>query len=641
MKYGFVRVAAVSPRVKVADVAANTAEIIEQLKGLAKRQAEVAVFPELCLCGYTCGDLFFDDTLIDAAKDALLYLANQSKIVAQNTLFFVGLPMEKHGKLYNCAAAVCNGEVLAIVPKTALPNYGEFYEKRYFTSASEERSYILLGGKEVPFGKKILIKDEKSGTCVGCEICEDAWVCNPPSQAIAAAGAHIVVNLSASDEIVGKAEYRRSLVTSLSGREICAYVYSDANEGESVTDCVFAGHCMIAENGGLVKESALFSTEPTIAEIDAEFLKRERRRVSTFEVKKDGFVEVTACFTNESDLQDRYIEPLPFVPSGKDENERLELILSLQAHALARRTAHVGAKALVIGVSGGLDSALAILAAARAVDLCGMKRSDILAVSMPGFGTSDKTFKNSLLLPQALGASVKEISVRPLVEQHFKDIGHDADVKNVTYENAQARARTYNLMDLANEYGGIVVGTGDLSELALGWCTYNGDHMSMYAVNGGVPKTLVKHLTRYEADRIGGACKDVLYEILDTEISPELLPPDEKGAIAQKTEDLVGPYELHDFFLYHAIRRGDSPKRTFYLAKYAFEGKYDDSVIAKWLKNFYRRFFLQQFKRSCMPDGVKVGSVTLSPRADFRMPSDAAARLWLSEAEEIEKQLQA
>lgn len=639
MKYGFVRVAAISPRVKVADVAANTAEIIEALKGLSARKAEVAVFPELCLCGYTCGDLFFDDTLIKAAKDALISLAERSKDVAPNMLFFVGLPMEKDCKLYNCAAAVCNGEVLAIVPKTALPNYGEFYEKRYFTGASEECSSVVIGGKEVPFGKKILVKDEKSGTCVGCEISEDAWVCNPPSQAIAAAGAQIVVNLSAADEVVGKAEYRRSLIASLSGREICAYVYSDANEGESVTDCIFAGHCMIAENGGLIKESELFAAEPTIAEVDVEFLNRERRRISTFEVKKDGFVEVAARFIGESDLEERRIERLPFVPCGKDANERLELILSLQAHALARRSVHVGAKSLVIGVSGGLDSALAFLAAARAVDLCGMQRSDILAVSMPGFGTSDKTFKNSLLLPRALGASVKEIPIADLVERHFKDIGHDAAVKNVTYENAQARARTYNLMDLANEYGGIVVGTGDLSELALGWCTYNGDHMSMYAVNGGVPKTLVKHLTRYEADRIGGACKDVLYEILDTEISPELLPPDETGAIAQKTEDLVGPYELHDFFLYHALRRGDSPKRTFYLAAYAFDGKFDERTIAKWLKNFYRRFFSQQFKRSCMPDGVKVGSVTLSPRSDFRMPSDAAAKLWIDEAEKIEKEL--
>ena len=643
MKHGFVRAAAASPKLKVADVKFNAQEILKELKRLAGEKAEIAVFPELSLSGYTCGDLFFDGALLSAARSAAFYLAEESNKFAPNLLFFVGLPVEKGGKLYNCAAAICGGKILALIPKSALPNYNEFYEKRYFTETDDSVDQNFLFGNDqnacaIPFGRNVLVEDPGGGVFVACEICEDLWVSAPPSQKHAAAGAQIIVNLSASDETVGKADYRRTLVKSISGRNICAYVYADAGQGESVTDCVYAGHCLIAENGGILNESALFSEEGAIAEIDVDFLKNERRKITTFvsaAQQNENYTRVQAKFVGESDIKTRKIERLPFVPEGAGAEERKELILSLQSHALALRLQHVGAKCAVIGVSGGLDSTLALLVAARAADLCKMPRSGVVAVSMPGFGTSGKTFDNSLALSKSVGASTRTISINDLVTQHFKDISHDPAVKNVTYENAQARARTYILMNLANELGGIVVGTGDLSELALGWCTYNGDHMSMYGVNAGVPKTLVKHLAKYEADRLGGEAKKAIESVLSTEISPELLPPDQNGNIAQKTEDIVGPYELHDFFLYHALRRGDSPKKTYYLARYAFGKKYDSNTLKKWLKNFYKRFFAQQFKRSCMPDGVKIGSVTLSPRADFRMPSDASAALWLEEAEEI------
>ncbi len=643
MKHGFVRAAAASPKLKVADVKFNAQEILKELKRLAGEKTEIAVFPELSLSGYTCGDLFFDGALLSAARSAAFYLAEEANKFAPNLLFFVGLPVEKGGKLYNCAAAICGGKILALIPKSALPNYNEFYEKRYFTEADDTVDQNFLFGNDqnacaIPFGRNVLVEDPAGGVFVACEICEDLWISAPPSQKHAAAGAQIIVNLSASDETVGKADYRRTLVKSISGRNICAYVYADAGQGESVTDCVYAGHCLIAENGGILNESALFSEEGAIAEIDVDFLKNERRKITTFvsaAQQSENYTRVQAKFVGESDIKTRKIERLPFVPEGAGAEERKELILSLQSHALARRLQHVGAKCAVIGVSGGLDSTLALLVAARAADLCKMPRSGVVAVSMPGFGTSGKTFDNSLALSKSVGASTRTISINDLVTQHFKDISHDPALKNVTYENAQARARTYILMNLANELDGIVVGTGDLSELALGWCTYNGDHMSMYGVNAGVPKTLVKHLAKYEADRLGGEAKKAIESVLSTEISPELLPPDQNGNIAQKTEDIVGPYELHDFFLYHALRRGDSPKKTYYLARYAFGKKYASNTLKKWLKNFYKRFFAQQFKRSCMPDGVKIGSVTLSPRADFRMPSDASAALWLEEAEEI------
>lgn len=640
MKYGFVKVAAASPDLRVADVKANAETILCEVKKQAEAGTEVLVFPELSLCGYTCGDLFFDDTLLSATENAAAYLAEESGKFAEHILFFVGLPVRKGSALYNCAAAICGGKILALIPKSALPNYCEFYEQRYFTEAcgGVDREFSFAGGI-VPFGREILIGDTNGDTLVACEICEDLWVADSPAAAHALAGAQIIVNLSASDETVGKAEYRRSLIKAASGRCVCAYVYADAGKGESTTDCVFAGHCLIAENGGILNESELFSGSGAASEIDVGFLTHERRKLTTFRPKDDGYLRVFASFVGDADLSLRKIESMPFVPCGEKADERKELILSLQSQALARRLTHTHAACAVIGVSGGLDSSLALLVAARAMDICGKKRSDIIAVSMPGFGTSEKTLQSSLALPESLGATVKTIPVSDLVMRHFEDIGHDPAVRNVTYENAQARARTYNLMDLANEYGGIVVGTGDLSELALGWCTYNGDHMSMYGVNSGVPKTLIRHLAEYEGRRIGGKTKRVIGTILATEISPELLPPDENGNIAQKTEDLVGPYELHDFFLYYALRRGASPRKVFYLAEYAFGKKYDKKTIAKWLKNFYKRFFAQQFKRSCMPDGVKIGSVTLSPRADFRMPSDAFASLWIEEAEEIERSL--
>lgn len=641
MKYGFVKVAAASPDLKVADVHYNVDKILTEIKKQAKAGTEVLVFPELSLCGYTCGDLFFDDTLLNAIEDALLHLAEESAIYSKNMLFFVGLPVKKDRALYNCAAALCGGKILAIIPKTALPNYCEFYEKRYFTPAqSGIDNDFFYAGQKIPFGKEILIGDKKHDVFVACEICEDLWIANAPSESHALAGAQIIVNLSASDETVGKAEYRRSLIKSASGRCVCAYVYADAGCGESTTDCVFAGHSIIAENGGVLAESQLFSTCGATAEVDVEFLMHERRKLTTFESNNENYLYVYADFVGDGDLSLRKVESMPFVPIGEKADERKELILSLQSHALARRLTHIKANCAVIGVSGGLDSSLALLVAARAMDICGKSHADIIAVSMPGFGTSEKTHTNAFALAESLGATTKDIPISSLVLQHFKDIGHDTSVHNVTYENAQARARTYTLMDIANEYGGIVVGTGDLSELALGWCTYNGDHMSMYGVNSGVPKTLIKHLAAYEGNRLGGKTQETIEKILATEISPELLPPNEKGDIAQKTEDLIGPYELHDFFLYHILRRGDSPSKTFYLAKYAFGEKYTAKTLVHWLKNFYKRFFAQQFKRSCMPDGVKIGSVTLSPRADFRMPSDASATLWLTEVEKIEKSLE-
>lgn len=645
MKYGFVKAAAASPQLKVADVKFNTLKIEEEIVRQKKAGTEILVFPELSLCGYTCGDLFLQPLLIESCLAALKELADFTKGIAM--LIFVGLPVKNAGKLYNCAAAVCDGKVLGIVPKTHIPNYSEFYELRYFTPAPKENSSLCFLGKDyaeaageyVPFGPDLLFNDKKnSDVKVACEICEDLWAGAPPSIRHAEAGATIVVNLSASDETIGKADYRRLLVKSQSGKNICAYIYADAGMGESTTDMVFSGHNLIAENGSIIAESKLFSGFSASAEIDVAFLASERQRTNTYQSREnDGiYTTIEADFCGEGELSLRKVSRTPFVP---DENillgERAELILSLQAHALAKRLTHTNAKTAVIGISGGLDSSLALLVAARAFDLVGKERKDIVAVTMPGFGTTGKTYQNSLKLIDCVGASGRSIDISESVLQHFKDIGHERDVLDVTYENAQARMRTLILMDLANKTSGLVVGTGDLSELALGWCTYNGDHMSMYAVNSSVPKTLVKHLVRYEGNKTGGETKNVLEDILNTEISPELLPPDGEGKIVQKTEDIVGPYELHDFYLYHAIRCGETPKKIYYLANYAFAEKYDRPTLLKWLKNFYRRFFSQQFKRSCIPDGVKIGSVTLSPRADWRMPSDASSALWLAELESL------
>ena len=641
MKYGFLRAAAASPALRVADPAYNAARIIEVIAQQAKKGTELLVFPELSLSGYTCGDLFLQKTLTDGCMKALLQVAEATK--DKKMLVFVGLPVVFAGKLYNCAAGIAGGKVLGLVPKVHLPNYNEFYEQRHFARGFEEEAYVRLpDGAIAPMSVNFLFSAQNfEELMVACEICEDVWVAGPPSTRHAQAGAVVIVNLSASNEVIGKREYRKTLLAAQSGRNVCAYVYADAGMDESTSDMVFAGNSMIYENGALLAESVPFSGEVCEAELDIDFLLAERRRLNTFATRcergpEGSYFSSGADFWTDALPSLRAVSPAPFVPAEEDErNERAALILNMQAHALAKRLAHTGAKTAVIGISGGLDSTLALLVTARAFDLLKKDRSDILGYTMPGFGTTGRTKGNSLSLMKAMGVTSRTVRITDAVLRHFKDIGHDPAVMDVAYENAQARYRTMILMDVANETGGLVVGTGDLSELALGWCTYNGDHMSMYAVNCGVPKTLVKHLVRAEGARLGGRVQKILEDILATEISPELLPPDAQGNIAQKTEDIVGPYELHDFYLYHVVRRGAPPAKVYFLARRAFAGKYDGATLKKWLVAFYRRFFSQQFKRNCIPDGVKVGSVSLSPRADWRMPSDAAAALWLEEAQAL------
>jgi len=636
MKHGFVKVAAASPELRVADPAFNAQKIIEVIEAQAKQGTEILVFPELSLCGYTCGDLLLSKTLTDGCLSALKKIAEATK----KMLVFVGLPVVYQNKLYNCAAGIANGKVLGFVPKTHVPNYGEFYEKRYFADGFTEEGYVPLWEKQfAPISANFLFQ-QHGGVSVACELCEDLWAPASPSVRHASAGAEIIVNLSASNETVGKREYRRTLASAQSGKCVCGYIYSDAGMCESTSDCVFAGNHMIYENGVCLAEAKPFSGEVCVAEIDVDFLERERKRLTDFPnifVRNAGndYFASQADFIGDGDLSLRKFSRTPFVPAEEEMKERAELILNMQAHALKKRLAHTGANTAVIGVSGGLDSALALLVTARAFDLLKKDRKNILCYTMPGFGTTGKTKNNSVALMRAMGVTPKTVNITKTVLSHFKDIGHDPNVLDTAYENAQARYRTMVLMDAANETGGLVVGTGDLSELALGWCTYNGDHMSMYAVNCGVPKTLVKYLVRAEGKRLGGETEKVLEAILGTEISPELLPPDKSGNIAQKTEDLIGKYEINDFYLYRVLRRGDSPAKTLYLAERAFQGAYSREELKKTLINFYRRFFSQQFKRNCVPDGVKVGSVALSPRGDWRMPSDASADLWLKEAEEL------
>ena len=636
MKHGFVRVAAATPRIRVADTRANAESVLGCLARAKEAGAELLVFPELCLCGYTCGDLFGQDVLLRGAAEALREVA--AATAGTEMLVFVGVPLQVNGVLYNCAAALNGGKVLAFIPKRHLPNYAEFYEKRNFQPYTGENIRVPFGGEEVPFGSKIIFRCRgEADFTVAAELCEDLWVPAPPSVSHALAGANIIVNLSASDETAGKAEYRRLLVRAQSAKTVSGYVYADAGDGESTTDMVFSGHDLICENGEILAESALFSNDILLSEIDVRRLAYERRRINTFYDASDlqGYEELPFAAGSAWEALTRPVSRLPFVPAeGSALDGRAELILSMQAAGLKKRLEHARAETAVLGISGGLDSALALLVCARAFDALGRDRKGILAVTMPCFGTTDRTFQNSLRLMEALGVTPRTVPVADAVRGHFKDIGHDERVHNAAYENAQARMRTLVLMDLANDANGLVVGTGDLSELALGWATYNGDHMSMYGVNASVPKTLVKYLIRYEAARLGGGAQAVLEDVLATEISPELLPP-EGGKIAQKTEELVGPYELHDFYLYHAIRWGFPPRKVFFLAQAAFAGKYEDAVLKKWLVSFYRRFFSQQFKRSCLPDGVKVGSVALSPRGDWRMPSDASAALWLEEAEAL------
>ncbi len=634
MKYGFVKTAAATPRIRVADVQYNADAIIRMIGQAENAGVELLVFPELCLCGYTCGDLFGQDVLLGGAGEALARIAKATA----DMLVFVGVPLRRGGALYNCAAVLNGGEVIGFVPKSNLPNYGEFYEKRNFQAWNGENTTVSFGGKQVPFGTKLLFCSQNMREfTVAAELCEDLWAPMPPSASHALAGANILVNLSASNEAAGKAEYRRLLVCAQSAKTVSGYVYADAGDGESTTDLVFSGHDLLCENGAVLAESALFENGMTVSEIDVQMLAFERRRLNIFSEAsaQQGYRTVPFFAGGQGEKLTRSISPLPFVPQGEEElGARAESILAMQAAGLKKRIEHTGAACAVVGVSGGLDSSLALLVAVRAFKSLGRSPKEVIAVTMPCFGTTDRTRENSLRLMQELGVTARTVDIAAAVRTHFADIGHAEGVHNAAYENAQARMRTMVLMDIANDNGGFVIGTGDLSELALGWATYNGDHMSMYGVNASVPKTLIRFLIRHEAKRLGGAAEQTLADILDTEISPELLPPEE-GKIAQKTEELVGPYELHDFYLYHILRRGADPAKVLFLAKLAFGSKYDKKTLKKWLKNFYSRFFSQQFKRSCLPDGVKVGSVALSPRGDWRMPSDAAAALWLRQLEKL------
>ena len=634
MKQGFVKVAAVTPKLKVADTVYNGKIIREYMRETWEAGAKVVVFPELCVTGYTCGDLFLQEKLLKSAAEELMELAACSS--AYDAIYFVGLPYVVNGKLYNVAAAISGGEVLGMVPKTWLPNYNEFYEMRHFTSGAELDTEIALPNGDVVSVSTdlIFVCKEMPKLTIGVELCEDLWAPNPPSIRHALAGANVIVNLSASDEITGKAHYRRELVDGQSARLVCGYIYASAGDGESTQDVVYSGHDIIAENGHLLAEKR-FSNGVCEAELDVERIEADRRRMTTF-VTEDTHMRISFSLRVAETQLTRYVDRAPFVPGNAAERDaRCDEILMIQALGLKKRLEHTGSQTAVIGISGGLDSTLALLVTVKAFDLLGRDRRGIVAVTMPGFGTTDRTYDNAVKLIRCLGAEFVEVDIKNAVNVHFADIGQDASVHDVTYENGQARERTQILMDLANKRNGMVIGTGDLSELALGWATYNGDHMSMYAVNASVPKTLVRHLVRYYADTCGDTLlQDTLMDVLDTPVSPELLPP-EDGKISQKTEDLVGPYELHDFFLYHMLRFGSAPAKIYRLAKIAFADVYDDAFIMKWLKTFYRRFFAQQFKRSCLPDGPKVGTVAVSPRGDLRMPSDACATIWMQELEEL------
>ena len=628
MRHGFIKCAAVTPQIKVADCSGNAEEIIAVVKSAAERGARIIVTPELCITGYTCGDLFYQEALLNGAINSLKKIIEKTANI--NSVIFVGLPMRVDGRIYNVAAAICKGRILGFVPKTFLPNYNEFYEKRQFNTAPKADTTVLIDGTPYPFGRKILFCDKNIPDLkIAAEICEDMWAIDPPGVKHALAGATVLVNLSASDETVGKAEYRRQLVSSYSARLVCGLIYADAGCGESTTDMVFAGHNIVAENGRILSETELFEEGMAVSEIDVSYLSHERSRLYNYDYEVGEYQKVYFDLPIIDTALTRAYARFPFVPSSADAlNDRAELILRMQAEGLAKRISHAKCKTAVIGISGGLDSCLALLVAVRAKALLKDAECEILGVTMPCFGTTGRTYTNACNLVKVLGATLKEIDLKDAVSGHLKDIKHNGD-KDVTYENAQARERTQVLMDIANMTGGLVVGTGDLSELALGWATYNGDHMSMYGVNASVPKTLVRHLVSYEASRADDSLKAILTDILDTPVSPELLPADGND-IAQKTEDIVGPYELHDFFLYYIVRCGFAPDKVMRLAKRTFENVYDNATIEKWLKNFIRRFFNQQFKRSCLPDGVKIGSVTLSPRGDWRMPSDAVNSAWLS-----------
>jgi len=635
MRDGYIKVAAGTPKIRVADCVHNAAAVLALMKEAAGEGVQVLCLPELCLTGYTCGDLFLQDTLLRAAEEGLAAILEGSRDL--DLVAAVGLPVRFHNKLYNCAAVIQRGELLGLVPKTHIPNYGEFYEARWFTAGrdlGERECRVTFAGRDgVAFSPEQLFRcGEMPNLVIGVEICEDLWAVEPPSNRLAAEGATVILNLSASDELVGKADYRRSLVTGQSARLVCGYVYADAGEGESTTDLVFAGHNLIAENGALLAQKR-FEDGLAVSEIDVDKLCYERRRMNTYPAGDGGISPHCFSLPMKDTSLTRSVGRSPFVPADNGERgARCREILTIAALGLKKRLEHTGAKTAVIGLSGGLDSTLALLITARAFDMLGWDHGRMTAVTMPCFGTTKRTRSNAEILAHELGCDFRTVDITAAVNRHFADVGQDPDSHDVTYENSQARERTQVLMDIANQTGGLVIGTGDLSELALGWCTYNGDHMSMYAVNASIPKTLVRHLVAYAAEEKGGRLGQALKDVLDTPVSPELLPPKD-GAISQKTEDLVGPYELHDFFLYYILRWGFPPRKVYRLARYAFGEAYDGETILKWLGTFYRRFFSQQFKRSCAPDGPKVGTVAVSPRGDWRMPSDAVAALWLAELE--------
>ena len=632
MKQGFIKVAAATPDIRVADVEYNTEKICQGISAAVSEQAKIVVFPELCITGYTCGDLFTQEVLLKAARTALYRIA--AFTADKDILVFVGVPISVDGELYNVAAALNRGEVLGLTTKTFLPNYGEFYEMRQFTPGPKAVREILFEGNRIPFGPQILFQAAgMEELIVSAEICEDVWSPIPPSIRSAMEGAVIIVNCSASDETIGKDHYRRELIQGQSARLIAGYVYANAGEGESTTDLVFGGHNLITENGAVLKEAERFRNDIIYSEIDIYRLLGERRKNTTFKILDERcLMRVPFHVEIEKTTLSRQFPKHPFVPANESERERrCEEIFTIQAMGLKKRLAHTQAKSAVVGISGGLDSTLALLVTARAFDMLGWDKERIIAVTMPCFGTTDRTYQNACKMTVQLGAQLREVQIAEAVRVHFRDIGHDPEDHSVTYENAQARERTQVLMDIANETNGMVIGTGDMSELALGWATYNGDHMSMYGVNASVPKTLVRHLVKYAADATKDEnLKTVLYDVLDTPVSPELLPPKD-GNIAQKTEDLVGPYELHDFYLYYMVRFGYEPSKIYRLALETFEDSYDSATILKWLETFLRRFFSQQFKRSCLPDGPKVGTVALSPRGDWRMPSDACVATWMKE----------
>lgn len=640
---GIMRVAAAVPKLRLCNAAENAAAMAEQLHEAADRKASLVAFPELSLTGYTCGDLFFQKSLLQATEAGLQQML---EACPEGVTAVVGAPVQADGVLYNCAVVLTKGKLLGVVPKLFLPNYNEFYEKRWFASGFQlQAEHVTLCGQQVPMGRELLF-ESADGVRFGVELCEDLWTALPPSTFLSLHGAELIVNLSASNELIAKREYRQELVRQQSARCLCAYLYVSAGVGESTSDLVFSGHSMAAQCGGMVKENADYLAENYVltADLDLDRIRGDRREQTSFADAQAHYgtlepvrrVSCPALMLAESEPVELHVAKHPFIPADKASRQtRCAQIFDMQATALARRLRITGGK-LTVGISGGLDSTLALLAACRAMDMMGLPRTNITGVTMPCFGTTDHTYQNALTLMTTLGVTQREIPIHEAVRLHFRDIGHNEQDHSVTYENAQARERTQVLMDVANQTGGIVLGTGDLSEIALGWCTYNADHMSMYGVNSGVPKTLVRWVIQTATENPAfAASKDVLQSILDTPISPELLPPDEQGNIAQQTEDLVGPYALHDFFLYYAVRFGMRPRKIYELAKLAFADDFDDATILKWLKNFYRRFFTQQFKRNCIPDGVKIGSIALSPRGDWRMPSDAESALWLKECEEL------